>query len=103
MPMIEGSGNPASEIKIELPNDETIVRYSNFVIVSHSDDEIVLDFARMMPGQDAAKVVSRVIMTPKNVKMFLNALSTNVANYEKKWGPIAVPENRSGGEDPDIQ
>lgn len=85
------SANP-NAMKIELPNDENFTQYSNFVIVSHSPQEIVLDFARILPGRDGARVISRVIMTPQNAKMFLNALHTNIGNYEQKFGEIVVQE-----------
>lgn len=80
-------------IKIELPNDDRIVNYSNFAIVSHSPEEFVIDFARILPGKEQAQIVSRIIMTPKNAKMFLIAMKANIENYEKKMGEIKLPEN----------
>lgn len=80
-------------LKVELPNDDKIVSYSNFVIVSHSPEEIVLDFARILPGQEGAKVISRIVMTPKNAKMFFKALANNIENFEKKFGEIRIPDN----------
>ncbi|OHD57360.1 MAG: hypothetical protein A2Y33_07710 [Spirochaetes bacterium GWF1_51_8] len=86
--------NPqAQNLKVEVPNEESVVKYSNFVIVSHSPEEIVIDFARIMPGQEGAKVISRIVMTPKNTKMFLKALDNNLENFEKKFGEIVLPEN----------
>lgn len=82
-------------LKVELPNDETIVHYSNFTIVSHSPEEIVIDVARILPGREGAKVVARIVMTPKNAKMFSNALATNIQNYESKFGEIVLPNNSS--------
>ncbi len=78
-------------IKIELPNDDTIVNYCNFAIVSHSPEEFVIDFARLLPGREEAKIVSRVIMTPKNAKNFAMAIMNNIAGYEKQFGEIALP------------
>ncbi len=77
-------------LKIEVPNKEEIIHYSNFAIVSHSPEELVVDFARMLPGKEEATIVSRVIMTPKNAKMFLRALENNIENFEKKFGEINV-------------
>lgn len=90
----------APNLKIELPNDETIVQYSNFSIVSHSPEEIVIDFARILPGREGAKVISRIVMTPKNAKMFLGALTGNIRNYEEKFGEIALPNNPQPGNMP---
>lgn len=83
-------------LKIELPNDEGIVNYSNFAIVSHSPEEFVIDLARIMPGKQEAKVVSRIIMTPKNAKNFANAMMNNIQGYEKQFGEIVLPQGPAG-------
>lgn len=80
----------SGEMQVELPNDENIVRYSNFAIVSHSAHELVIDFATILPGREGARVVSRIIMTPHNAKMFATALDTNIKNYEKQFSKIAT-------------
>ena len=80
-------------IKIELPDNDGIIHYSNFAIVSHSPEEFVIDFARILPGKEEARVVSRIIMTPKNAKNFLTAISGNIAGFEKQYGEIVLPMN----------
>lgn len=77
------------QIQIELNNETAEGTYSNFVIVSHSDSEFILDFARIIPGKPKAKVHSRVIMNPKHCKLFLNALNDNVTKFESKFGKIS--------------
>jgi len=78
------------EIQIEL--NETVAEgvYANLVIVSHSDAEFIFDFARFLPGKPKAKVHSRVIMNPKNAKLFLNALNDNIKKYESRFGDIKI-------------
>lgn len=84
--------NPQQEeIKIEIGETEAEGVYSNLVIVSHSDSEFILDFARFLPGKPKAKVHSRIIMNPKNAKLFLNALQDNITKYESKFGTIKNP------------
>ena len=80
-------------LKIELPDNENIINYSNFVIISHSQEEFIIDFARIMPGKEEAKVVSRIIMTPKNAKNFLVAMNNNISGFEKQFGEIILPQN----------
>ncbi len=87
--------NNPNSVKVELPNDENFTNYSNFVIVSHSPQELVMDFARILPGRDGARVVSRIVMTPMNAKMFLGALQTNIANFEQKFGEIPVQDHQN--------
>lgn len=94
--MAENNVITQGNLKIELPNDDNIVKYSNFAIVSHSPEEFVIDVARIMPGKQEAKVVSRIIMTPKNAKNFANAMMSNIQGYEKQFGEIVLPQAPGG-------
>lgn len=77
---------------LELEMNEQIADgvYANLVIVSHSDSEIIFDFARMLPGKPKARIHSRVILNPKNAKLFLKAFEDNITKYEKKFGKISI-------------
>jgi len=75
-------------IKIHLPEGDRVVHYSNIAIISHSPEEVVLDFAQTLPGKEEAEVVSRIIMTPRNAKMLLQALENNIKTYEDNFGPL---------------
>ncbi len=77
------------QINIELPADLDAI-YSNFAIISHSQSEIVIDFARLLPGVPKAKVLGRVVMTPLNAKLLLRALQENLTKYEEKFGEVHV-------------
>ncbi len=78
------------QINIEI--DELTSRgiYSNFVVVSHSETEFVMDFAFVFPQQPKNKVGARVIASPTHTKRFLMALTENVKKYEEQHGPIPV-------------
>ena len=79
------------EIKIELDPQAGEGKYANLVITSHSDCEFILDFAKFLPGLPAAKVHSRVIMTPKHTKLLLRSLEQNIGTFESKFGEIEIP------------
>ncbi|MCX7881841.1 MAG: DUF3467 domain-containing protein [Brevinematales bacterium] len=81
-------------IKIHLPEGEGIVHYSNVAIISHSPEEVVLDFAQTLPGKEEAQVVSRIVMTPRNAKMLLKALESNIKTYEENFGPLVLPQDK---------
>lgn len=83
---------PPKELQVELDGQVAEGVYSNFVIVTHSDSEFIFDFARLLPGNPKAKIHSRVIMTPKNAKLFLQALSDNIKKYEARFGTIKGTE-----------
>ena len=52
------------QINIELDSEISSGEYANFVVVTHSPAEFVLDFTRILPGVPKAKVHSRIIMAP---------------------------------------
>lgn len=83
--------NPApQQINIELPADLEAI-YSNFAIINHSPSEVVVDFARLLPNVPTVRIHARILMTPLNTKLFLQALQENLAKYEEKYGAIQVP------------
>jgi len=94
--------NNPQELKIEIGEQEAEGVYSNLVIVSHTDSEFILDFARLLPGKPKAKIHARVIMNPKNCKLFLAALQDNLSKFESKFGKVPAPTAPPfmGGEDP---
>ncbi|MGD0003933.1 MAG: DUF3467 domain-containing protein [Anaerolineaceae bacterium] len=75
---------------MEMPADMEAL-YSNLVRISHSPAELVFDFARMLPGQTVARVVSRLLMSPVGAKLFYRALAENLARYEAAFGEIPLP------------
>ncbi len=71
--------------------------YSNFVLISHSPSDFILDFARILPGMPKPEVASRIIMAPEHAKRLLMALQENIFKYEQEFGPIQLPD---GGQPP---
>lgn len=80
----------ASEVKIQIDEQTANGTYSNLAMIAHSESEFILDFIFFQP-QNIAKVRSRVIMSPAQVKRTLAALKDNIAKYEAKFGPIKEP------------
>ncbi len=83
---------------IELPDDlET--QYVNFVRISHTASEFVLDFSLLLPGEKHPEVDSRLVMSPTAAKLFLRAMTENLGRYESKFGEISLPGGPSLAED----
>ncbi len=82
---------PPTPIEIELGEREAEGLYSNLVFIAHSASEVILDFARALPGLPKAKVYARVILTPQHAKSLLMALDQNLKTYENQFGPIKLP------------
>jgi hypothetical protein len=86
----------APAINLEVGDKESEGIYSNFVVISHSLSEFVLDFARVLPGVPKSKVFARIVMTPTNVRSLLAALEQNVKKFEDQYGKIRM----AGGDTP---
>lgn len=83
------------QINIELPEEIAEGEYSNLAIITHSDQEFILDFVRMAPGVPKAKVKARIILTPQHAKRFMRALAENVKKFEQMHGEIEDMETPS--------
>ena len=87
---------PASgpSLSIELSEEVAEGVYSNLVMISHSPEEFILDFIRVMPGVPKARVKSRIVVTPGHAKRLLAALADNIQRYEAQHGDIGdvVPQ-----------
>ena len=77
-------------IPIELDEKAAEGIYSNFVLTAHTASEFVLDFARMVPGVNKAKIFARIIMTPQSAKSLSMVLGNAIGKYEESFGAIPV-------------
>ncbi len=81
---------PQRRLQLEIPANLNGV-YANAVIIAQTHSEIVMDFIQIAPNDPRARVQSRVVMTPANAKLFLQALTTNLERYEAAHGEIKLP------------
>jgi hypothetical protein len=81
-------------INLEIQLDEVTAQgqYVNMVVAQHSPSEFVLDFIFIPPGQLKARVRSRIILAPEHAKRLMKVMTENVANYERRFGEIKLPE-----------
>jgi hypothetical protein len=88
------SGGQPMNQQIEIVVDESLRHgeYANFLVVGHSPHEFTLDFCQIMPGGEQGKVkaevVSRIKIAPTMVGKIIQALNTNMTNYEDKFGMV---------------
>lgn len=83
---------------LNLPEDLES-KYVNFVRISHTASEFVMDFSLLLPGVQNPKVDSRLVMSPTAMKLFLHAMSENIKRYEAKFGEINLPGKQSLADD----
>jgi len=84
--------------ELHLP-DDLDPNYVNFVRITHTASEFVMDFSLLMPGVVKPSVDSRLVMSPIAVKLFLRALTDNLGRYEKKFGEITIPGKHTLADD----
>jgi hypothetical protein len=87
-------------VSLELGEKEAEGIYSNLCVISHSSSEVILDFARALPGTPKSRVYARIIMTPQHAKSLLQALTTNLKKFEEQFGAIRSTTNENR-DDPD--
>ena len=78
-------------IQIEVDKQISNGVYSNLAMITHSENEFILDFIFFQPQNQKAKVRSRIITSPAHVKKIIEALKDNIAKYESKFGQIKTP------------
>lgn len=97
---MENNQNPLqSPLQVELSPEHAEGIYSNLVLIAHSPSEVILDFARALPGLPKAKVYARVILTPQHAKSLLQALDQNLRTYEGQFGPIKLQGEPARGKE----
>jgi hypothetical protein len=81
---------PAPKLAVQIDDDVAQGTYSNLVLLNHTENEFVLDFAFIQPANGRAKVRSRVISSPRHTKRLLVALQKNLERYEERYGRIEL-------------
>src|SRR3569623_1835010 len=78
--------------KLQVQVDEDIAQgvYANLVLLNHTENEFVLDFAFIQPSNGRAKVRARVVSSPRHTKRLLMALQKNLERYEERFGRIEL-------------
>ena len=94
MPENKTNPGPPRRPQIILPKDLEPT-YANLVRISHTPSEVMMDYARLLPGDPGAKIVSRVLVSPVSAKLLVRALTENLAKYEAQFGEIKIPQKQS--------
>lgn len=82
------SSETQPQIQIELDEATANGNYSNLAISNYSQEEFILDFSFLQPQNQKAKVRSRVIISPRNLKKLAQLLTAQIKEYEGKFGAI---------------
>ena len=74
------------EVKVSFPENLRGGVYSNYMLITHTKEEFILDF--MMVSSTVSSVTARVITSPGHMKRMISALTGNLKKYEKKFGKL---------------
>lgn len=74
------------ELQIRLKEEMAGGVYANSMMVQHTREEFVMDFAMVVQG--SGSIVARVVTSPSHYKRVVAALQDNLTRYEKIFGPI---------------
>lgn len=85
---MNNSNQQKKEISIEMSPEVAQGKYANLAVISHGPSEFFIDMICVAPNIPQAKVQSRIVMTPENVKQLMFALQDNVRKYEENFGEI---------------
>ena len=83
---------PEMQLQIQLDDNIANGQYANMALVNHAETEFTLDFIYVQPQQPRAKVLSRIITSPKHMKRLMLAMQDNLAKYEAKFGPVEITD-----------
>jgi hypothetical protein len=78
------------KLQVQIDDDVAQGMYSNLVLLNHTENEFVLDFAFIQPANGRAKVRTRIISSPRHTKRLLQALQKNLERYEERFGTIDI-------------
>ena len=83
------------EVQIQVEMDATTAQgiYTNLAMVNHTETEFTLDFLFIQPQQPKATVRARLISSPKHTRRLIDALTDNLAKYERRFGTIEAPKD----------
>jgi hypothetical protein len=81
---------PAPKLQIQIEEDVSQGAYSNLVLINHTENEFVLDFAFIQPNVGRARVRSRIISSPRHTKRLMLALQKNLERFEERFGVVEI-------------
>lgn len=76
------------EIQIKADEQTMSGHYTNSVRITHSFDDVVLDFMYLHGNPPFGKLLGRMILSPGHAKRLARALMENLRRYEETFGAI---------------
>lgn len=87
----EDKEEQSMEMQVHMPADIQRGTYANQLMVSHNQEEFVMDFILATPP--IGVVNARVLVSPGHAKRIARILQDNIAHYESVFGEIRPLES----------
>ncbi len=86
------TGKPPEQQQIPIITGDAMSRgqYSNSMLVTHSQEEFLIDW--LLNSPTGAHMVSRVIVSPGHMRRIIDALTENLQKFENRFGPVRAVE-----------
>jgi hypothetical protein len=81
-------GEGQDKAQIRLDDSGAAVSYANFFLVTTNPEEFVLSFGIRTGDSTTVKVDDKVVVSPKNFKRMVAAVSQALRMYEERIGTI---------------
>ncbi len=88
--MGEREGAQPKRLQVQIDDVKAQGVYANLTMISQTENEFVLDFVFLQPGNAGAKVQSRVVMAPRQAKRLVHALGEAIGHHEKLFGELSL-------------
>ena len=92
--MVSPQPEQQRQIRVKITDEVLKGVYANFMRVSHTREEVMLDFVNIFPPE--GMVTSRVIISPGHLKRIIKALTENLRKYEAQFGEVREAEEPGG-------
>ena len=79
-----------NQVQIKATDEKLKGDYSITMQVMHTKEEFVMDFLNIFPP--VGSLVSRVIVSPGQMKLIVSALQDNLKKYEANYGSVTPSE-----------
>lgn len=81
----------AEDSAAEDHSDRLEGRYANLFRVGHNAFEVIVEFGQFYKGNQHPVMHTKIVTSPAYAKALLGLLESFAEEYEKTFGPIAVP------------
>ncbi len=92
-PTVPSGPAGGQQVQVKITDDILKGVYSNQAMITHTNNEFVLDFMNIV--QTNGIVTSRVIVSPAHMKALVLAMQDNLKKFEDQFGTIKAGEATS--------